>query len=202
MYDHIVGEVIEKQAARAVLLAGGVGYELKVPMSTSSQLELGSTTRLFTILHVIDGTPTLLGFATKTERELARQLLAVSGVGPAMCLAILSAHAPVDVATAIVAGDVTTLQRVKGIGKKTAERLCLELRDHVQRLDLADLADLAARGSDHSVGAPLPPRCEDAIAALVTLGYAEKDARTKISKLAQTGSDAPTEALIRRVLSS
>lgn len=193
MYDHIRGEVCELQPARVVLDAGGVGFELKVPVSTSASLQTGQQAKLFTILHVVDGNPTLLGFLDRQERDLARRLLTVSGVGPAMSLAILSTYTPVQIVQAIIEGDAARLKCVKGVGNKTAERLCLELRDHVAKLDLAGMMP-----SDGPV--LIPQSREDAVFALVTLGYSERDARAKVGKAADQDQDADTAGLIKRVL--
>ncbi len=194
MYDHILGECTDKLPARVVLRAGGIGYELKVPVNTSAQLKLGETAQLFTILHVVDGTPTLLGFKTPRDRELARRLMTVSGVGPTMALAILSTYAPAQIGKAIVEGDAPTLKRVKGVGAKTAERLCLELRDAITKLDLG----LEEAPSEDPV--LIPAGLEDAIQALVMLGYSEKDARTRTEKVAKSSPDLATDELIRGVL--
>lgn len=191
MYDHLLGEVIALQPARVVLRAGGVGYEVDVPTSTSATLDIGQQVKLFTILNVIDGNPSLLGFAQRTERELARALLTVNGVGKAMTLAILSTYAPGEVARAILDGNHQAMRRVKGIGPKIAERLCLELRDRVAKLDLA---------GDVKAIELMPQSGEDAVAALVTLGYSEKEARAKVGKALTSGDGASTEALIKGVL--
>lgn len=195
MYDHLVGEVVERQPSRAVLRCGGVGYECRVSLTTSSQLRLGATCSLFTILHVVDGMPSLLAFATRAERDLARRLLAVTNVGPSIALALLSVYSPADLAAAITAGDATALRRVKGVGQKTAERLCLELRDAMHKLDLD-----SGQPSDR----PLPARStDDAIAALITLGYSEKDAREKVDRVrrrADAVPEADTESLVKAVL--
>jgi len=195
MYDHLLGEVVEKQTSRAVVRCNGVGFELRISLHSASELRLGEQKQVFTILHVVDGMPSLLGFATRAERELARRLLAVSGVGPSIALALLSVHAPTELAQAIAHGDIAALKAVKGVGQKTAERLCLELRDAMQKLDLPP-ADAAGRPPSHRTA-------DDAIAALVTLGYSEKDAREKVDKVRRgTAAPAPddTEALVKAVL--
>ena len=192
MYDHIVGDVVEKQPARVVLRAAGVGFELEVPTSTSAEVHVGDQVKLFVIMHVTDGVPTLLGFAERTERELARQLLGVSGVGKAMSLAILSTYAPREIATAILQNDHLALKRVKGVGAKTAERLCLELRDHVAKVDFGGEAVIPRHA--------LPPSADDAIAALVTLGFSAREARDKTEKAARRTPEATTEDLIKTVL--
>ncbi len=195
MYDHLLGDVIEKQTSRAVLRCAGVGYELRISLNSASELKLGSTCQVFTILHVVDGNPSLLGFASRAERELARKLLSVGGVGPSIALALLSVLAPADLAHAIAHGDTAALKAVKGVGQKTAERLCLELREAMAKLDLEP---------SQPGGRPLPSQsADDAIAALVTLGYAEKDARDKVERVRRR-ADAPavgdTESLVKAVL--
>ncbi len=193
MYDHILGEVVATRPARVVLRSGGVGYELKVPMGVSSGLQPGETACLYTILHVTDGNPTLLGFRNRQEREFARMILSVSGVGPAMSLAILSTYTAERTAQAILQGEHHLLKAVKGIGAKTAERLCLELRDKVGKLQLGS-------GDAMPSAVLMPQSCEDAIAALVTLGYSEKDAKKRVQAHHERIPDATTEGLIRSVL--
>ena len=194
MYDHLQGEITDKQTSRAVIRCGGVGYELRISLSTAAELKLGTTTTVFTLLHVVDGNPSLLAFATRAERELARRLLSVSGIGPTIALALLSVLAPADLAHAIARGDTAALKAVKGVGQKTAERLCLELRDAVQKLDLSH-GPTGQRPADQST--------DDAIAALITLGYSDKDARDKVEKIRRSTA-APaagdTEALVKAVL--
>lgn len=193
MYDHIQGEVVTVQAARVVLRANGVGYELQVPMGVSSALVAGTEHCLFTILHVTDGNPTLLGFASQRDRDFARMLMSVSGIGPAMSLAILSTYTIEQIARALVDSEHTLLKSVKGVGTKTAERLCLELRDKVGKLQLGDLPTA-------STTVLIPQSCEDAVAALTTLGYSEKEAQKKVTHHHGQRPQATTEELIKLVL--
>ena len=118
MYDHLLGEIVEKHASRAVVRCAGVGYEVRVSLNSASDLTVGQTQKLYTILNVVDGTPSLLGFSTQAERELARRLLAVTNVGPSIALALLSVHAPRDLAQRIAADDAAALKAVKGVGQK------------------------------------------------------------------------------------
>ena len=192
MYDHIRGEVVDAQAARVVLRAHGVGYELKVPLPTSRESRVGVEATLFTILHVVDGTPTLLGFATRQERDLARKLMTVSGVGPTVCLAVLSTFEPQQVVGAILAGDAASLRRVRGVGPKLADRMCLELREPMARFEL--------RPTSEPKVTLLPRTTEDAIAGLIVLGYSEKEARTKVGKVMADGKSASTEEIMHAVL--
>lgn len=193
MYDHFLGEVVETSGTRVVLRCGGVGYEFKVPVGTATALRPGQQATLHTILHVVDGSPSLIGFGSPAERDLARRILSVSGVGPAIALGILSTCDPASFGRTILDGDVAALKRVKGVGGKTAERLCLELRDKITKLDLPGADPAPAPDSQ-------PPAAADAIAALITLGYAEKDASTRVAKAIEADPDASTETLIRAVL--
>ena len=193
MYDHLCGEIIQVHPTRVVIRAGGAGYELKVPVTTSAGLTAGQQALLYTILHVVDGQPTLLAFRDRSERDLASKMLSVSGVGPSTSLAILSMYSARMVVEALRAGDHQLLQKAKGIGAKTAERLCLELKDHAQKLGLG--------AAEQAVIVP-PQADEDAVAALMTLGYSEKEARKKVAKRCQADPRASTEELIKQVLRS
>jgi len=192
MYDHLLGEVVEKSSARAVLRCAGVGYECRISLSTASVLIPGSQQQLYTLLHVVEGMPSMLGFATRSERDLARKVMSVSGVGPSIALGLLSVYEPADLAAAIARGDAAALRRVKGIGQKTAERLCLELREAMQKFDFG--------ASDGKGRTPPTQIADDAIAALVTLGFVEKDARDKVEKARSKLVGGDTEALVKAVL--
>ena len=194
MYDHLHGEIVEKHASRVVIRCAGVGYDVRISLNSATELKVGSTQQVFTLLNVVDGTPSMLGFSTQAERELARRLLAVTNVGPAIALALLSVYTPADLANRIAADDAPALKAVKGVGQKTAERICLELREVVTKLDLGKPS---ARDGKPSAGAA----DDDAIAALVTLGFKENDARQKVDKArSKHGSDADTEAIVKAVL--
>ncbi len=194
MYDHLLGEIIEKHPSRVVMRCGGVGYDVRVSLNSATDLKIGSSQQLFTILNVVDGMPSLLGFSTQPERELARRLLAVTNVGPSIALALLSVYTPADLAKRIAADDAPALKAVKGVGQKTAERICLELREVVLKLDLGMPTD---GGTDVSLTA----LDDDAIAALVTLGFKENDARQKVDKARKAhGADADTETIVKSVL--
>ena len=196
MYDHLLGEIVEKHASRAVVRCAGVGFEVRISLNSATDLRVGQSQKLFTILNVVDGTPSLLGFSTQAERELAKRLLAVTNVGPSIALALLSVYTPRELAARIAGNDAPALKAVKGVGQKTAERICLELRDAVSKLDLGP-----ATAGEAAVTVPTPAADDDAIAALVTLGFKENDARTKVDKARkQSGQDADTEAIVKAVL--
>lgn len=194
MYDHLIGLVVDKHASRAVVRCGGVGYECRISLHTAGELHIGKEHQLFTLLHVVDSVPSLLAFSTRAEREIARKVLSVSGVGPTIALALLSVYSPHDLAAAIATGDSPALKRVKGVGQKTSERICLELRDAMHKLQLeVEAGPSASRQAPSRIA-------DDAIAALVTLGYSEKDARDKVEKARRSVTGDDTEALVKFVL--
>jgi Holliday junction DNA helicase RuvA len=194
MYDHLLGEIVEKHTSRVVVRCAGVGYDVRISLNSATDLKVGTTQKLFTILNVVDGMPSLLGFSTQPERELARRLLAVTNVGPAIALALLSVYTPADLAKRISADDDAALKAVKGVGQKTAERICLELREVVTKLDLG--MPTTAGGT-----ASITADDDDAIAALVTLGFKESDARNKVDKARkQQGIGGDTETIVKAVL--
>jgi Holliday junction DNA helicase RuvA len=182
MYHHIEGELALLGSTRAVVDAGGVGYECRIPLSTFSALKgrEHSRVRLFTHLHVLEDDLRLYGFASERERELFRVVTAISGVGPAIALAILASFDPGEFAGAIARSDAKALQRIKGVGTKLSERLVLELKDRVEAL-----AALAGPGQPPTQGRPVEGGVEaqvlaDAVAILVELGFSPKEAKTKV----------------------
>ncbi|TIC86230.1 Holliday junction branch migration protein RuvA [Crenobacter intestini] len=177
MIGRLSGTLVEKQPPQIVIDAGGVGYEVDVPMNTFYQLPAtGSPVSLFTHLVVREDAHLLFGFASRDEREAFRRLIKVSGVGARIALAILSGMTCDELAVAVAAEDIKRLSAVPGIGKKTAERLVLELRGK-----LATGALLATPG-----GLPLattPDEKSDIVSALLALGYNEKEAAAAVKPL-------------------
>lgn len=166
MIGRITGTLIEKRPPAVLVDANGVGYELDVPMSTFYELpESGAKVTLLTHLLVREDAQLLYGFVTQTERIAFRQLIRISGIGARIALAILSGLSVSELATAVSEQDTGRLTRVPGIGKKTAERLLLELKGKM----------LASTGAD----APPDSRTEssDILNALISLGYSEKESR-------------------------
>ncbi len=187
MIGALAGVLAEKEPPRLLVECQGVGYEVEVPMSTYLALPpVGSAVRL-RIHHVLREDASLLfGFVTAEERELFRALLKVNGVGPKVALAILSGVSTAEFRAAIAAEDAAALTRIPGVGRKTAERLLVEMRDHFR--DAPALSG-AAR--------VLPPR-EEALQALLALGYKAQEAQKMLDKAATDG--ATTEELIRGAL--
>jgi Holliday junction DNA helicase RuvA len=182
------GTVLERTPAGEVLVeVGGVGYRVLVPSGTLAAAEPGTATFLVTHLHVRDDAMVLYGFASREERDTFEVLIATTGVGPKLALAMLSAHSPNSLRRAVAEGDLDALCLVPGVGKRTAQRLLVDLRS---RLDLPDL-DLDPVGGDHA-GARAETR-----AALAELGYGTEEIR---AALADVTADAPVEEQLRRAL--
>ena len=172
MIGRIAGKLVAKHPPQVVVDVHGVGYELDVPMSTLYQLPAtGTDVALLTHLLVREDAHQLFGFATESERALFRQLLKISGVGARTALAVLSGMSVADLKSAVSQQDTGRLTRIPGIGKKTAERLLLELKD---KLDIA-VVTVHAEG-DASAGS-------DVVNALLALGYNDKEARFAVKNL-------------------
>lgn len=199
MIGRIAGKVIEKQPPYVLVDAGGVGYELQAPMTTFYQLpELGAQVVLHTHLAVSETAHQLFGFASKSDRELFRTLIKVSGVGPKMALAILSGMEAKTIARCVAEDNVGALVKVPGVGKKTAERLVIELRDKMGGF-AGDTVALAAL--EQASGSPRPADArDDAEAALIALGYKPADATKAISGAHKASPDANSQELIRLAL--
>ena len=191
MIGRISGTLLEKNPPQVLLDAHGVGYEIDVPMSTFYNLpDLGGKVMLFTHLVVREDAHLLFGFATDAERKVFRQLLKVSGVGARTALAVLSGMSVGDLARAITLQDVGRLTKVPGIGKKTAERLLLELKGKLGA-ELASQVDVNR----------LPPAGSDVLNALIALGYNEKEALSATKALPADISVADGIRQALRVLS-
>jgi holliday junction DNA helicase RuvA len=177
-----------------LLEVGGIGYEIEAPMSTFSVLpRVGERTRLLTHLHVREDAQVLYGFGTSAERTLFRNLLKVSGVGPRIALAILSGVSAESFAQAVRAEDSAMLTRIPGVGRKTAERLIIEMRDRIE-------AGEAAVTTDGASPLPAGPASEAHSALVAFFGYKPAEA-TRLLKVVDGGDAAlSTEELIRRAL--
>jgi len=189
------GVLAHKEPPFLLVDVGGVGYEIEAPMSTCFRLPaVGETVHLRTHLLIREDQHTLFGFATETERRLFRDLLKVSGVGAKTALGVLSGMNVEAFVRAVESEDVASLVRLPGIGRKTAERLIIEMRDRVQHPGL-----VAGRGADGHVASPSDPRGE-ALDALVALGYKAPEARRMLDRVPETVTS--TEELLRAVLRS
>ena len=193
MYDFIEGEAAERTPARLVLDVGGVGYELQVPIS--SRFPAKGRIRAWTHLAVREDAHTLYGFEDRETREIFRLLLCVRGVGPTMALAVLSGLPRGPLVAAVAAGDVETLTRIRGIGAKTAQQIVLDLKDKA-----AILAHAGSRPADARRTSAADAVVEDAVAALVSIGYSEKDARASVDRAAKKVDRKDLEGLVRAAL--
>lgn len=193
MYDFLEGRVELHAATRLVLEVGGVGYELSVPLGAAFT---GARVRVWTHLVVREDAHTLYGFADAPARELFRALLTVNGVGPRTALGVLSGLPRGELVAAIAGGDRARLTSIKGIGKKTADQILLDLSDKAGRL----LASQA--GPAPALPGPFSRAAEDAVAALVSIGYADKDARKQVERAVVRIGSGDLEALVRAALST
>ena len=188
MIGSLRGTVLERTAGGEVLIeVGGVGYRVGVPVGTLASLEPGSTAFVFTHTHVREDALVLYGFVTRDERDMFEALLGTSGVGPKLALAVLSAHTPTALRRAVREADVDALTLVSGVGKRTAQRLMIELQG---QLDIPDdgLPMVGGGGAR-----------EEVRAALEELGYGVDEIRAALRDLTD---DAPVEVMLRDVLKS
>jgi len=186
MIAHLRGTLIAKQSDRAVIECGGVGYDVAISIPTFSGLpKLNAEVSLHIFTNVREDAIHLFGFLRMEEKLLFEKLISVSGIGPKLGITLLSGMAPEHIVTAIKGSDVAMLTRIPGIGKKTAERMCVELRD---KLD-AFTAATSTR--------TLTSAAEDAISALVNLGYQRQAAEKAVEDAAKTDEKATFDILFR-----
>ncbi|NQT24200.1 Holliday junction branch migration protein RuvA [candidate division KSB1 bacterium] len=194
MIAQLRGLLIEKSPTSVVLETGGVGFQVGIPLSSLNALgELGEEIQLYTYLHVREDTLQLYGFATKRERRLFLLLISVSGVGPKLAQSILSGITVDEFEHAVHGNQPAVLNRVPGVGKKTAERLILELQDKI-KIDSMSKSRMSANPA-------LTQEGEEAILALVSLGYKRTAAELAVQKALSENSSLNVEALLRTALS-
>ena len=193
MIGSLIGLIKDKKPSLVLLEVNGVGYEVHIPLSTSFQLpNNGESTFILTHLVIRDDQHTLYGFATEEERKLFRTLIKISGVGAKMALTILSGINDNGFVQSVINEDVDTLVHLPGIGKKTAERLIVEMKDKIQ--DVTDAPELSgSAASDNNM-------LLEARNALVNLGYKSSEARKILDKIDTTGLEV--EELLRQALKS
>ena len=193
MIAYIRGVLAKKEPTRAVIEAGGVGYELLVPLSTYEKLpRIGSEVKLLAYHCVREDDEILFGFATDDEKAMFAKLTSVSGVGPKIALAILSGSSIAELSMSIAGGDAKRISAIKGVGKKTAEKICVELRDKV-----SEFAFSGRGGAD----APAPV-ARDAALALRALGFNEETSSKMVADVLAKHADAESvETIIKLALS-
>lgn len=195
MITFLQGTLEESWPGRLVINAGGVGYEVIIPMLGEDRFgQVGEPTRVLTHHHIREQEQTLYGFADEDGRDLFRLLInRVTGVGPKVAMSVLSGMATADFKQAVVGGDITTIAKIKGLGKKTAERIVLELGDKVGVKEAWQAQSAAANLTEDQVAK------NDALLALISLGYKQADAQKAIEKLPEdmTKSDEMLRAALR-----
>jgi len=196
MISFLRGTVVELLPMRLMIEVGGVGYEVHIPLSTYDRLpKPGAETKILTHLQVREDAHVLYGFATPEERDLFLLLVNnVSGVGPKLALAVLNGITPINFRGAVVAGNLTTLSGIKGVGKKTAERIVVELRDKVG-VSAAWEAASAAHGLSSE-----EQHVNDAVLALISLGYTQAQAHKSVRAVRDKQPQATVEELVKEAL--
>ena len=193
MITQLQGKLVEKNPTNVVIDCNGVGYLVNISLNTYAALPEGEAIKLYTYLQIKEDAHTLYGFLTKAEREVFVLLISVSGVGAGTARTMLSSLTAAQVRNAIVNGEVATIQSVKGIGAKTAQRVVLDLKDKM--LKLQDFADAPISAvSTHK---------EEALAALEVLGFVRKQAEKVVDKIVQVAPESlSVEDIIKQALKS
>jgi holliday junction DNA helicase RuvA len=189
------GRILDKQPNRIVVDVNGVGYDLSVPLSTFYGLaDVGGEIALRVHTHVREDALALYGFATRLEQDLFERLIGVSGIGPKVGLAVLSGIEPMDLMRAIERGDLARLTAIPGVGKKTSERIVLELKDRLPRVEVAAVGEAAA-----AVEQPLLLR-DDLLSALINLGYHRPLAEKAVDAAVKRTPDGDFERTLKQAL--
>ncbi len=203
MIAFLSGTVLSKQATTAIIEVGGVGYEVAIPLSTFYELgDVGTAAQLRIYTHVREDTLQLYGFKTARERQLFLHLISVNGVGPGLAIKLLSGMNADELVASIRTNNLARLVSVPGVGRKTAERLVVDLRDKIAALSTPAMEqEFAAKGP---AGARMPEDAmrDDAISALANLGYQKSAAEKAVKTAIDEGGDLSVELVLRRSLRS
>ena len=190
MITQIQGKLVEKYPTHVVIDCQGIGYEVHISLNTFSQLPSEEAVKLYTHLQIREDAHTLYGFTSPSERALFRLLISVSGIGASTARTMLSSLEPLQIQTAIVSEDVKTIQSIKGIGLKTAQRVIIDLQDKIKNLpEMEEISPISGNTIK-----------EEALSALEVLGYPRRSSEKVIDNLIQSQSDASVEALIKAAL--
>lgn len=191
MYDYFNGKLVFKAPTHVILEVGGIGYYIHISLTTYSLIKDQENSKLFISFQVREDAHTLFGFATEGERHLFNHLISVSGIGPNTGRMMLSSITPEEIQSAIINGQVAIIQKIKGIGPKTAQRVILELQDKLKKQ------------GDHAL-LPLPVATQsvpdEALSALVMLGFQKSQVEKVLAALVQTDANLTVEALIKAAL--
>jgi len=190
MITHLQGKLVEKTPTQVVIDCGGVGYYVNISLHTYSLLPTTDFIKLFTHLQIKEDAHTLFGFVEKSEREIFKLLLSVSGIGSSIARTMLSSLDPKQITNAIASGDVVTIQSIKGIGSKTAQRVILDLKEKV--LKLYDLDEVSMSQSNTNR--------DEALSALEVLGFVRKSSERVVEKIVKEAPEASVEYIIKQAL--
>jgi len=200
MIAHLSGTLLSKQATSVIVDVGGVGYEVSIPLSTFYDLEdLGSTVQLRVYTHVREDAIQLYGFKTARERELFLKVISVSGIGPKLGITLLSGMSADEMIASIRTNNLARLTLIPGVGRKTAERLIMELREKVAELSSAQLEEELGAKPESTELTEDTVRA-DALSALLNLGYQRSAAEKAIDAALGEGGDVTVESILRRSL--
>jgi Holliday junction DNA helicase RuvA len=188
MIAHINGKLIEKNPTTLIIECNGLGYEVKISLNTFSAIGSEEAVKVYTQFIVREDAQLLYGFATKEEREMFNHLISVSGIGPNTAMIMLSSLVPEEIAHAIQVEDVRTIQSIKGIGVKTAQRVIIDLKDKMVKMSFSPQISSAGHNTNRF----------DALTALVSLGFDKKNAEKAIEKVSQ--GDESVEQIIKGAL--
>ena len=191
MYDYFNGKLVFKSPTHVILEVGGIGYHVHISLTTYSQIKEQENCKLFISFQVREDAHTLFGFATEGERHLFNHLISVSGIGPNTGRMMLSSSTPEEIQSAIVNGQVALIQKIKGIGPKTAQRVILELQDKLKK-----------QGSDSLLPLPITKLSvpEEALSALVMLGFTKNQVEKTLNSIIQKQGDLSVEEMIKQAL--
>jgi Holliday junction DNA helicase RuvA len=201
MIAHLSGSLLAKQANSVIIDVSGVGYEVTIPLSTFYDLEdPGTQVQLRVYTYVREDTLQLFGFKTSRERELFLRLISVSGIGPKLAIAMLSGMSADEIIASIRTNNLARLVSIPGVGRKTAERLVIELRDKIAALSSPALEEEYAAKTAQAGPSEQDAVREDALSALINLGYQRSAAEKAIGAAIAEGGNDSVEALLRRTL--
>lgn len=190
MIAHIQGKLVEKSPTEVVIDCNGVGYQVNISLHTFGLLPSTDFIKLFTYLLVKEDSHSLFGFVEKSEREIFKLLLSVSGIGANTARTMLSSIEPKQIINALASGDVATIQSIKGIGAKTAQRAILDLKDKVLKLYAIEEVSLSQSNTNK----------DEALSALEVLGFVRKSSEKVVDKIVATMPDASVETIIKQAL--
>ena len=198
MIGFLAGKILEKDANTVIVDVGGVGYEVTIPLSTFYELgDIGSEIKLRIFTHVREDALQLFGFKTARERDLYLKLISVQGIGAKSGITMLSGMSADEIVTAIRTNNLARLTSIPGVGKKTAERIVIELRDKITELSVGAAAGSASAAGSQTV---TESSFDDALSALVNLGYQRNAAEKALQETAKDGTELTVQKLLRGAL--